>query len=572
MMSTPGSNSGYSRVSDDGIIHGERKNGNAGCCACTICCVLITCCIVCLILGILVGVGIYLIIHYLLTDRIAFDHFTAEMYYDYGKGHGLYVLQTTFDKRIYSQQLLYNGEAFSNTFTDDYDNYTITCARVGDHDGCYKMTDGSLGSFHVSYLYLLEDENIDCPDVPDPVIPGHKKRKLNKCNHYYINAIIVKQHIWTEVDTDYPVRIRSLTYDEDGTMENNITVDFPYFDPDRPTNKSCITKPNATIWDFRDGEKDDLDVPSYISTLLGPSVARWFKTKMMINKYMKKSNENDNSPAAEFVRKAELAQLHRTMLPIPISTMASVGVGATPLSVKRRDENALEIPLEFDAREEFPSCYPVISNISNQGQCGSCWAMATAAAFSDRACIQNISTDIFSPQYMVDCYLNEMGCNGGFVSTVYSEMKNYGIVSEECIPFKAKDNSCPKTCADGTPITEDMKLKPSTFFSPWDDTDEGRVEAIQREIMTNGPVATSFLVFSGFKKLSVNTTYTRKSSEKFLGGHMVRIIGWGVDGSEDYWLVANSWGTSWGDNGCFRIRRGKNECNIENNVVACLFN
>lgn len=53
-------------------------------------------------------------------------------------------------------------------------------------------------------------------------------------------------------------------------------------------------------------------------------------------------------------------------------------------------------------------------------------------------------------------------------------------------------------------------------------------------------------------------------------GHAVKIIGWGVEKDTPYWLCANSWGTEWGDNGFFKIIRGNNECEIENNVVAGL--
>jgi len=53
---------------------------------------------------------------------------------------------------------------------------------------------------------------------------------------------------------------------------------------------------------------------------------------------------------------------------------------------------------------------------------------------------------------------------------------------------------------------------------------------------------------------------------------MVRIVGWGNDNGVDYWLVANSWGDDWAMDGFFKIRRGINECNIENTVVGAYFN
>lgn len=59
---------------------------------------------------------------------------------------------------------------------------------------------------------------------------------------------------------------------------------------------------------------------------------------------------------------------------------------------------------------------------------------------------------------------------------------------------------------------------------------------------------------------------------KVLGGHAIRILGWGVDKytNTPYWLIANSWNTDWGDHGYFKIKRGNNECDIENSISAGL--
>ena len=56
----------------------------------------------------------------------------------------------------------------------------------------------------------------------------------------------------------------------------------------------------------------------------------------------------------------------------------------------------------------------------------------------------------------------------------------------------------------------------------------------------------------------------------FLGGHAVRLLGWGVENGTPYWLVANSWNEDWGDRGYFKILRGKDECTFEDNIVAGL--
>lgn len=84
--------------------------------------------------------------------------------------------------------------------------------------------------------------------------------------------------------------------------------------------------------------------------------------------------------------------------------------------------------------------------------------------------------------------------------------------------------------------------------------------------MKNGPVQTAFTVYADFMSYK-SGVYQHKTGEQ-LGGHAVKMVGWGVDNGVPYWLIANSWNTDWAENGFFRIIRGKNECGIEKNVVA----
>lgn len=84
--------------------------------------------------------------------------------------------------------------------------------------------------------------------------------------------------------------------------------------------------------------------------------------------------------------------------------------------------------------------------------------------------------------------------------------------------------------------------------------------------MTNGPIEVSFSVYSDFE------TYTsgvyQHTSGSYLGGHAVKMLGWGVENGTPYWLIANSWNPSWGDKGYFKIIRGQDECGIESSAVA----
>lgn len=85
--------------------------------------------------------------------------------------------------------------------------------------------------------------------------------------------------------------------------------------------------------------------------------------------------------------------------------------------------------------------------------------------------------------------------------------------------------------------------------------------------MTNGPVETCFSVYPDFPTYKTGV-YVWNGQGNVLGGHCVKMLGWGVEGGKPYWLIANSWNDQWGDQGYFKILRGSNECGIESDINA----
>ena len=226
------------------------------------------------------------------------------------------------------------------------------------------------------------------------------------------------------------------------------------------------------------------------------------------------------------------------------------------------------IPTEFDARTQWTRCSSVIGTITNQHTCGSCWAMSSSGVLADRMCIAYNVKKQLSPQYMVYCGEHTLGCGGGGTTETWDQLVEQGTVSEECVPFASSDGACPDECWNGTTITNSMLTRAQGIVFPWGKTAVSRVREIEIEILLNGPVQASFLTFSDFDSYD-GGVYHRSEEAVCEGAHAVRIIGWGTtDDDQDYWLVANSWGTGWGEHGLFRIRRGTNECNIEEQVVA----
>jgi cathepsin B len=218
------------------------------------------------------------------------------------------------------------------------------------------------------------------------------------------------------------------------------------------------------------------------------------------------------------------------------------------------------LPTNFDGRQAFGKC---VHPVRDQQQCGSCWAFSASEVLSDRFCIASKgATDvILSPQTLVSCDTSNMGCQGGYLDKAWEFMVSNGIASDQCEPYisgSGDSGTCPTKCADGSQIK---------YYKAANYKHVTGVTNIQTELMTNGPVQVAFEVYQDFMAYK-SGVYHHITSSSLLGGHAVVFVGWGVENGTAYWLVKNSWGPSWGEQGYFRIVRGKNECGIESNVYT----
>uniref|UniRef100_A0A1I8BD56 Pept_C1 domain-containing protein n=1 Tax=Meloidogyne hapla TaxID=6305 RepID=A0A1I8BD56_MELHA len=198
--------------------------------------------------------------------------------------------------------------------------------------------------------------------------------------------------------------------------------------------------------------------------------------------------------------------------------------------------------IDFDARTKWPSCAPIINHIQDQGQCGSCWAVATASAYTDRLCT---GTD----------YKLKNGC------------KPYPYSSFGSAPRQQCKSACTSTSWK-TPYTKDKNMATTVGRLIGD---SATVMAIQKEIQTNGPVVAGFTVYSDLMSYKSGVYFKTPNAQK-REGHAVVIIGWGTqtcDGKKmDFWLIKNSWGEAFGEKGYFKMRRGVNECGIEKDEIS----
>jgi cathepsin B len=259
------------------------------------------------------------------------------------------------------------------------------------------------------------------------------------------------------------------------------------------------------------------------------------------------------------------------------------------------------IPTSFDGRTAWPQCASVIGRVRDQSNCGSCWAFGSTEGFSDRHCIATGKAVVFSAEDTNSCCSGihcgfSNGCNGGQPSGAWKWFTEHGVstgldwaqmnTGESCKPYSMQScahhvtppagmvacdtlpsystPTCTSTCSDSKYTKNSYssdKVKAKTSYSV-----KG-VENIQKELMEKGTLSVSLTVYEDFE--AYKSGVYRHVSGKSLGGHAIKMIGWGVESDgTPYWICVNSWNNSWGEEGIFRILRGSDECGIESGVVT----
>ncbi|RZC88364.1 hypothetical protein C5167_016174 [Papaver somniferum] len=234
----------------------------------------------------------------------------------------------------------------------------------------------------------------------------------------------------------------------------------------------------------------------------------------------------------------------------------------------------LKLPKEFDARTAWPQCN-TISKIL-----GALWFLlgcCCCRALSDRFCV-NLGMNItLSANDLLACcgFMCGNGCGGGVPIFAWRYFVHRGNVTEECDPYFDAIGCSHPGCEPGFPTPKCVKhckdknqiWKQSKHFGVNAYHVKSNPTDIMAEVYKNGPVEVAFTVYEDFAHYK-SGVYKHVTGD-VMGGHAVKLIGWGTtEDGEDYWLLANQWNRSWGDDGYFKIRRGTNECGIERGVVA----
>jgi len=270
------------------------------------------------------------------------------------------------------------------------------------------------------------------------------------------------------------------------------------------------------------------------------------KTRFMINKFAHLTEE-------------EFAQMY--LQEMPESMKFKVGDNVLPeVGVER----LRDLPEEFDWRTHNP---PVVTDVKDQGRCGSCWAFSTTGNIEAIWALAGNPLVPLSEQQLVDCdhvcnqyRVCDSGCNGGLMENALTyTIKNGGLQAETTYPYEARNGACR---ADNSQIVASI-----TNFT-W--IPSRRPDQMMYYLVESGPFsvaadATSWQFYRG-------GVWSTPCGTRL--NHGILLVGYGVErsnlfgGNTPYWIIKNSWGKDWGEKGYIRVERGNNRCGLEDYCIT----
>tara|TARA_X000001036_G_scaffold437639_1_gene483412 strand:+ start:1191 stop:2147 length:957 start_codon:yes stop_codon:yes gene_type:complete len=199
--------------------------------------------------------------------------------------------------------------------------------------------------------------------------------------------------------------------------------------------------------------------------------------------------------------------------------------------------NSLTVPDSVDWRDKN-----AVTPVKNQGQCGSCWSFSATGAMEGAWAIAKGELLSLSEQQLMDCSISygDMVCNGGLMDNAFEYAIDNGMCTEDEDPYEASRGSC---------VDCDTK---ATFSGCVDVTPNNQLEL--KEAVAQGPVSVAIQADTAAFQFYSGGVITGNACGTNLD-HGVLVVGYGEEDGQMYWLVKNSWGDSWGDQGYVKIAR-----------------
>lgn len=193
-----------------------------------------------------------------------------------------------------------------------------------------------------------------------------------------------------------------------------------------------------------------------------------------------------------------------------------------------------------------------VNPIKDQGNCGACWAFSALQSCESAEFLKYNTLYSFSEQSLVDCVTTNYGCNGGSTGNAIKYIINFWkgkVMLEDDYPYKAARDYC---LYDNT--------KAVGHITSYVEVESGSETDLAAKCAQYGPVSIGIDATKASFQLYSGGIYDEPHCNIFMIDHGVGLVGYGTEDNIAYWIVRNSWGTSWGENGYIRMIRGTNQC------------
>ncbi|XP_060711752.1 cathepsin L-like [Hemiscyllium ocellatum] len=214
----------------------------------------------------------------------------------------------------------------------------------------------------------------------------------------------------------------------------------------------------------------------------------------------------------------------------------------------------LSCPRKFDWRRKG-----AVTRVKNQGRCGSCWAFGVVANIESVWYIRRRRLVSLSEQQLLDCDSWDRGCKGGYPFNAFNSiLKLGGLMCWRNYRYRASRGPCRL-------VKSRVSATIQTYRSIRPHEDEMRVWVAHRSPIV---VSINAAALKGYRHGVIRPKFGRCRSNRL--NHVVLVVGYGQCGRHRYWIIKNSWGVNWGEQGYFRLYRGENACGINQHPCTCV--
>jgi len=212
---------------------------------------------------------------------------------------------------------------------------------------------------------------------------------------------------------------------------------------------------------------------------------------------------------------------------------------------------AKDLPDSVDWREKG-----AVTDVKNQGQCGSCWAFCTTEQIESYAAIETGNLPELSSQQVTSCTPNPLSCGGtgGCMGSIpqlgYTYIQLFGHVADSDYPYTSGS-----TTEDGDCMYDFTNTAPVVGITGYNTLEPNNQDAVMTHLAEVGPLGVAVYA-SGWGGYGGGVYSGCSYDSNIALNHAVQLVGYGTDATDgDFWIVRNSWGTGWGEGGYIRLAR-----------------